>query len=138
MELEKQLIKKVIIPEVFDDCYLYFAQNPTHIPFKIKRIYFITKPKTRLPRGYHAHLKNQQVIFCIQGTITLTLDNGRKRKKVLLNKPNEGVFLEKMVWHEMADFKKNTILLILASGVFDEKDYIRNYEQFKKKVSQVS
>lgn len=120
------------LPKIFDDCYLSFAQTPDHIPFTIKRVYYITKSDPKLSRGYHAHKKTKQVIFCIQGSIKLTLDNDKKRKQIILDKSNIGVFINKMIWHEMTDFIKDSIVLVLASEVFDEKDYIRDYAQFKK------
>lgn len=138
MQNKSKLIRIIEIPQVFDDCFLYFAQHPTHIPFKIKRVYYIVGANTRLIRGLHAHKKTQQIIFCIQGTIKLLLDNGKKKEEILLDKPNVGVFLEEMVWHEMYEFKKNTILLVLASKEFSEKDYIRDYEDFKKRTSEIS
>lgn len=122
------------LPKIIDDCFLFFAQTPDHIPFTIKRIYYITKPNPKLPRGYHAHKKTKQVIFCIQGSIKLTLDNGNQRKIFFLDQSHPGVFIDKMVWHEMDNFKKDTILLIIASKVFNPSDYIRDYHQFKKKV----
>lgn len=137
MPLKSRLINLINIPEVNDDCYLYFAQNP-QIPFKIRRVYYITKPNNKLPRGFHAHKKTKQIIFCIQGSIKLILDNGEMREEIILDRPSAGVFLERMIWHEMIDFKKNTILLVLASKEFDDKDYIRDYEQFKKKTHKVS
>lgn len=133
-----QLIQLVKIPKIFDDCYLYFAQTPDHIPFKIKRVYYIANANPKLPRGLHAHRKTRQIIFCIQGSIKLLLDNGKKKEEILLNKPNIGVVLENMIWHQMHDFRSNTILLVLASAEFSEKDYIRDYEQFKKQVHQIS
>ena len=120
------------LPKIFDDCYLSFAQTPDHIPFNIQRVYYITKSDPKLPRGYHAHKKTKQVIFCIQGTIKLTLDDGERKRKIILKESHVGVFIDKMIWHEMIDFKKDTILLVLASKVFNEKDYIRDYAQFKK------
>ena len=126
---EFQLIE---LPKILDDCFLYFAQAPDHIPFDIKRVYFITNARIKLSRGYHAHKKTKQVIFCIQGSIKLTLDNGSNRKEIILDQPNIGVLIDQMTWHEMTNFKKDTLLLILASEVFDEKDYIRDYAQFKK------
>lgn len=137
MPRKSRLIKTVTVPEIVDDCFLYFAQNPNHIPFVVKRVYYIIRANPKLPRGLHAHRKTRQIIFCIQGSIKLTLDDGKIRKEIFLDKPNIGVLLDNMVWHEMIDFKKNTILLVLASEEFNEKDYIRNYEQFKKHVHQV-
>lgn len=132
-----KLIKLIKIPRVFDDCYLYFAQNSQSIPFSIKRVYFITEANPNLPRGYHAHKITKQVIFCIQGSVKLILDDGQKRQSVIVDKPELGILINNMVWHEMAEFKKNTILLILASTNFDEKDYIRDYETFKKQAHKI-
>lgn len=87
---------------------------------------------TELPRGFHAHLKTKQVLFCLQGSIKILLDDGRNKDEITLSDPSTGIFLDKMIWHEMHKFKKNTILLILASALFDAKDYIRDYKSFIK------
>lgn len=134
MQDENSLIQLVQIPQIIDDCFLYFAQRSDHIPFLIKRVYYILQAHPRKKRGFHAHKKTQQIIFCLQGSIKLILDNGKIKSEVLLDKPNVGVIIDKMIWHEMHDFKKNTILLILASKKFNPADYIRNYEQFKKAI----
>lgn len=125
------------LPKIFDDCFLSFAQIPHHIPFNIKRIYYITQANPKLPRGYHAHKKTKQVIFCIQGKVNLILDNGKRKRKILLDQSHVGVFIDKMIWHVMEEFEKNTILLVLASRIFNPSDYIRDYESFKK-ASQIS
>lgn len=134
----KKIASFVKIPEIKDDCSLIFAQTPNHIPFEIKRIYYISKATPKLPRGFHAHKKNQQVLFCIQGSIKLLIDNGKQKEEIRLNKPNIGIFIDRMIWHQMHNFRKNTILLVLASGIFDEKDYIRDYESFKKRLNKFS
>jgi len=132
MKTNKKLIKFVSIGKVVDDCLLYFAQNPQHIPFPIKRIYFITNAHTKLPRGYHAHKKTKQVFVCIQGSIRLILDNGKIREETVLASPKKAIFIGAKIWHEMHDFKKDTILLVLASEKFNLKDYIRDYREFVK------
>lgn len=137
MPQQKGLMRLIKLPKIFDDCQLVFAQTPDYIPFNIKRVYYIFQADTKLPRGFHAHRQTRQVIFCIQGTIKLTLDDGKKQQTTILKKPNIGVFIDKMVWHKMQDFKENTILLVLTSKVFDEKDYIREYEQFKKEANKI-
>lgn len=132
MPTRSRLVNLIKIPQIIDDCLLYFAQHPDHIPFEIKRIYYIIRADARSPRGYHAHKKTRQIIFCIQGSIKIIVDNGKRKKEVILDNPVFGLLLENMIWHEMHDFKKNTILLVLASEKFQEKDYIRDYERFKK------
>lgn len=137
MPPKSRLVHLITIPHIKDDCNLFFAQTGNHIPFTIKRVYYITKANTKLPRGFHAHKKTQQIIFCIQGAIKLIVNNGMKKEEIVLDKANTGVFLDKMIWHEMTDFKKNTILLVVASKPFNEKDYIRDYEKFKKRANQI-
>jgi len=130
----KNLVQLIKLPKVNDDCFLCYAESEKHIPFKIKRIYFIGKPKSGLDRGKHAHLKNTQVLFCIQGSVKIILNDGKKRKKVTLNTPETGILLKNMVWHEMKDMTEKTILLVLASEFHKESDYVRNYDEFLKLV----
>lgn len=104
--------------------------QPPDIPFKVERVYFIKDVSEGAVRGAHTHKETMQVIFCIHGDIVIALDDGKKKEKVLLNKPNVGVLLEPGVWHEMQDFKKDTILLVLASRKHEPEDYVRSYEDF--------
>lgn len=133
-----KLIKLINIPKITDDCFLYFAQTPEQIPFKIARIYLIKDSNTKLSRGHHAHLQNKQVLFCISGSIKMVLDDGKNREKIYLDKPEKGIFLDRLIWHEMQDFQKDTILLILASEKYDSKDYIRDYKKFIEKVKKIN
>lgn len=128
--MKTSLVQHITIPKIVDDCFLYFMEHPSHIPFQIRRIYFITSAHTKLPRGFHAHKKTRQVVFCIQGSIQLVLLDGKQKEEVVLDNAETGVIIDKMVWHEMHDFGKDTILLVLASRVFDPKDYIRDYQTF--------
>lgn len=130
MKSKQRLIRLINIPKISDDCYLCFAQNPTHIPFSIKRIFYILQAQLGLPRGAHAHYKTEQILFCIQGSIKMVLDNGKRREEIILDQPEVGIFLDKMIWHEMQEFKKDTILLVIASRKYNNKDYIRSYRQF--------
>lgn len=133
MRIKKTKLSYVIeIPKISDDAYLCFAEGSRDIPFSIKRVYYIFDAKTNAPRGFHAHKKTQQVIFCIKGKIRMVLDNGFKKEEIIMNQPNKGVFLDRMIWHEMLDFDEGTILLVFASGYFKEKDYIRSYDYFLK------
>lgn len=110
---------------------LVVAEADKHIPFEIKRLYYIFGVQPDLPRGFHAHKELQQVAFCIQGNCKMLMDNGIKKEEVLLNQSNKGLKIPPMVWHEMHDFSQDCILLVLANEHYDEFDYIRNYEEFK-------
>ena len=106
-----------------------------NIPFKIKRIYYIFGTKKNVRRGFHAHKNLKQVAICINGSCKFLLDDGKKRiDDIALDSPNQGLFIDKMVWREMYDFSEDCVLLILASEYYDENDYIRNYEEFLKEV----
>lgn len=129
-----KIVKLIKIPKIYDDCLLGFMQYPDTIPFLIKRVYFILNAKTELDRGRHAHKRTQQVLFCIQGSIKMVVDDGKVREEVILNSPEVGILLNEMIWHEMHEFKKNTILLVLASDIFKPEDYIRDHEEFKRLV----
>ncbi len=131
----KKLIQIIKIPKIYDDAFLCFAQTPEQIPFNIKRIYYIFGAKPDLARGQHAHKTNRQILFCLQGKVRMILDDGEKREEKVLTNPEEGILLEKMVWHEMLDMDEKTILLVLASEKFDAGDYIRDYKVFIKERS---
>lgn len=130
---KKSFVSLVKIPQVKDNCLLFIAQQP-HIPFPIKRVFYITKADTRFSRGFHAHKKTKIVVFCIQGSLRITLDDGKKRKSVILNTPNAGIFIDRMIWHEMDNYQPNTIQLVIASTIFDEKDYIRDYQLYLRTI----
>lgn len=101
-----------------------------NIPFEIKRVYYISDTKKDVIRGFHAHKNLKQVLICVNGSCKIGLDNGREKEEVLLDKPNEGLYLESGIWRTMYDFSEGAVLLVLASELYDESDYIRNYEKF--------
>lgn len=127
--MTNKLVKLIETPEISTDGTLVQLQSP-EIPFDIKRVYFIYGVSVGAMRGAHTHKETMQALFCIQGSIVIVLDDGKRKEKVLLNKSNIGVLLEPGVWHEMQDFKKDTILLVLASKKHEQADYVRSYEDF--------
>ncbi len=132
--MAKKLAKLIEVPLITTDGSLCQLQYVDQIPFKIERVYFIYGVSEGAVRGAHTHKETIQAIFCIQGSINIVLDDGKNKETIHLVKPNMGVILEPGVWHEMADFKKNTILLVLASKRHDANDYVRSYEDFLKSI----
>jgi len=125
---------KLIHLQQFDDgidgCILV-AESLRHIPFKIKRVYYISNLGNKNAiRGKHAHKKLEQVIFCINGSFLLRLDDGKNKKEIVLDKLGIGIYLGVDLWHTMTQFSKDCILLVLASDYYKESDYIRDYMQF--------
>ncbi|MBR9868187.1 MAG: WxcM-like domain-containing protein [Oceanospirillales bacterium] len=104
------------------------------VPFDIKRIYYIYRTMESVSRGYHAHKNLKQVAICVAGRCRMVLDDGKKRVEVWLDSPTKGLLIEDMVWREMHDFSEDCVLLVLASEHYDESDYIRNYERFRREV----
>ncbi len=100
------------------------------IPFDIKRVYYIFGTQENVRRGFHAHRNLQQVAFCVSGSCRILLDDGMEKQEVLLDHPANGLFIEQMIWHEMYDFSSDCVLLVIASELYDESDYIRNYDHF--------
>ena len=104
-------------------------------PFQIKRVYYIFDTKEGVTRGYHAHIDLQQIAIAVKGSCTFILDDGMQRKEVLLDSPNKGLLIEGLIWREMKDFSPDCVLVVIASEHYDERDYIRDYQQFLEKVN---
>lgn len=100
------------------------------IPFEIKRVYYMYETATGVVRGCHAHRKLEQILVCIHGRCKIKLDNGFETKVVLLEKPYEGLYISSNMWREMYDFSSDAVLMVLASELYDESDYIRDYQEF--------
>ena len=103
-------------------------------PFDIKRVYYIFDTKQGVERGFHAHINLKQIAIAVKGSCIFVLDNGTKREEIKLDNPNQGLFIEGLIWREMKDFSIDCVLVVLASEHYDESDYIRDYEQFLKVV----
>lgn len=101
-----------------------------NIPFDIERVYYIFGTQQGVARGFHAHKQLKQVAVCITGKCRMFLDDGKAKESVWLDSATKGVLIEDMVWREMHDFSSDCVLLVLASGHYDEADYIRNYDEF--------
>lgn len=111
---------------------LCFGEIQKHVPFPIKRFFFIFDVPTTASRGNHANRKSEQVLFCLRGSVKVELDDGINRDTFFLSKPDVGVFIGKMLWNKMTNFQKDTILLVLASDFYKKEDYIRDYNIFKE------
>ena len=101
-----------------------------NIPFRIKRVYFIYDTLSDVIRGYHAHKTLKQVLVCVHGSCKIRLDNAKESEIILLDKPYEGLYIPPGTWREMFDFSPGAVLLVLASELNNENDYIRNYDEF--------
>lgn len=127
-----QVIKYMFQPHGDERGQLVALEEHKDIPFKIKRVYFMYDTLPGVRRGFHAHKKLEQILICIHGTCKILLDNGKEKKVVPLEKPYEGLYVSNNMRREMFDFSEDAVLLVLASELYDESDYIRNYDEFLK------
>lgn len=113
---------------------LTFIEENRHVPFEIKRVYYLYDVPGGESRGGHAHKRLQQFIIAASGSFDVIVDDGFERKRFHLNRSYYGLYVPSMVWRELNNFSSGSVCLVLASELFDEEDYIRDYKTFKKMV----
>jgi hypothetical protein len=100
------------------------------IPFEIQRVYYLYDVPSDAHRGGHAHKNLKQVLIAISGSFDVVLKDGTTTQKVTLNKPDKGLLIHNNIWREMENFSSGAVCLVVASEEFDEKDYIREFDDF--------
>lgn len=127
------LIEWLELPDLGDQRgSLFVIESNKNIPFEVKRLYYIFDTQSDVPRGFHAHKELHQIAFCLKGKCKMVMDGGKDKEEVWLEDSNKGLLIPPLVWHEMHDFSDDCLLLVLASDHYDESDYIRSYDEFKR------
>ena len=111
---------------------LVVVEGNKDIPFEIKRIFYIYGSDKDVIRGQHANRLSEFVLINISGRCDVFVDDGENQETVILDKPYQGIYLNKMVWKNMLNFSKDAILLVLSNEYYNSEEYIRDYEEFKK------
>lgn len=106
------------------------------VGFPIKRVYYLFGTQPGVSRGFHAHQDLRQIVVAVTGACDFVLDDGQTRTTIRLADPTKGLFVEPMVWHEMHAFTPDCVLLVIASDNYDERDYIRSYDDFRQRLDQ--
>ena len=109
---------------------LTFVEGGRHIPFEIKRTYYLYDVPGGAERGGHAHKNLHQLIIAISGAFDIVLDDGRRKQRYHLNRSYFGLYVCPMIWREMDNFSSGAVCLVLASNLYDEADYYRNYQEY--------
>lgn len=109
---------------------LTFAEGDRHVPFEIRRVYYLYDVPAGAERGGHAHRRLHQVLVAVSGSFRVRLDDGTERRTVLLNRPYTGLHIVPGIWRELEDFSSGSVCLVLASERYDEADYWRDYHAF--------
>ena len=109
---------------------LVVLEQNHNVPFEIKRVYFIYGTPGNTRRGFHAHKALKQVAICVKGACSFLLDNGKEKINCRLDSPTIGLYIGNNTWREMYNFTEDCVLMVLASELYNEEDYIRDYGQF--------
>lgn len=127
--------KIINIPKITDTRGNLGILEKETVPFDIKRVYYLFDVPSSAYRGGHAHIDQLELLVALSGSFDVKLNDGKTETLVTLNKPDKGLLIEKGVWRELDNFSSGAVCLVLASDVFDETDYIRDFETFKIRYS---
>lgn len=126
-------VKLIELPKFLDARgNLSFAQNNTHIPFEIKRTYWLYDVPGGESRGGHAYRETEEFVIALSGSFDVIVDNGKEKKNFHLNRSYYGLYIPKGMWREIDNFSTNSLALEFASTKYDPSDYIRDYNEFLK------
>ena len=126
-------IKLIELPKFLDARgNLSFAQNNTHIPFEIKRTYWLYDVPGGESRGGHAYRETEEFVIALSGSFDVIVDDGKEKRTFHLNRSYYGLYIPKGMWREMDNFSTNSLALEFASTKYEPADYIRDYDEFLK------
>jgi hypothetical protein len=118
-------------PKIYDKRgSLTFIEGEVHVPFDIKRVYYLYDVPGGESRAGHAHLELQQVLIAMTGSFDVTLDDGMRKRKFALNRSYFGIYVPSLIWREIDNFSSGAVCMALASAPYRESDYIRRYEDY--------
>jgi len=126
------LARIIDIPKILDERgNLSFIEENNHIPFAIKRTYWIYDVPGGEIRGGHSYQENEELVVSLSGSFDVVLNDGITEKKISLNRSYYGLYIPKRIWRHMENFSTNSLVLVLASTDYAEEDYVRDFELFK-------
>ncbi len=125
-------VELVILPKIKDPRGNLSIIEKDILPFEFKRVYYLYDVPSGAERGGHSHKNLQQFLIAISGSFDVYLNDGFTEKTVTLNKPNQGLLIYPGIWRELKNFSSGAVCLVIASNVFEEEDYIRDFKTFVK------
>jgi dTDP-4-dehydrorhamnose 3,5-epimerase-like enzyme len=125
-------ISKINIPKIEDVRGNLSVIENGILPFEIKRVYYLYDVPAGAERGGHSHIEQNEFLIALSGSFDVILNDGNIETIVTLNKPFEGLLIKNGIWRELKNFSSGSVCLVIASDVFDEEDYIRDFNQFLK------
>ena len=109
---------------------LTFIEGGRHVPFPIRRVYYLYNVPVDAERGGHAHHDLEQIVFALSGSFRIKIDNGTTKSEYWLRDPRKGLYINRLIWREMDCFSQGAVCMVLASQLYDEADYLREYDNF--------
>lgn len=109
---------------------LTFIEGERHVPFPIRRVYYLYNVPVDAERGGHAHRDLEQVVFALSGSFRMKIDDGKTKSEYWLRDPRKGLYINRLIWREMDSFSQGAVCMVLASHPYDESDYFRDYDDF--------
>ena len=125
-------IKLISIPKIEDNRGNLSVIEHDVIPFEIKRVYYLYDVPAGAERGGHSHIDQKEFLVALSGSFDVVLNDGQNQQIVSLNKPYEGLLINQGIWRELNNFSSGSVCLVIASAVYDEGDYIREFDEFLK------
>lgn len=125
-------IELISIPKIEDHRGNLSVIEHDVVPFEMKRVYYLYDVPSGAERGGHAHKILKQFLIALSGSFDVLLNDGTQKKTITLNKPFEGLLINEGIWRELNNFSSGSVCLVIASAVFDENDYIREFDDFMK------
>ncbi|CAM3950383.1 MULTISPECIES: sugar 3,4-ketoisomerase [Flavobacterium] len=123
-------IEKIQIPKIEDRRGNLSVIEKNIIPFEIKRVYYLYDVPCGAERGGHAHKEHQEFLVALSGSFEVVLNDGINSRVIVLSRPYEGLLIGNGIWRELKNFSSGSVCLVIASEVFDEEDYIRDFNDF--------
>lgn len=123
-------LKIIEIPKIHDTRGNLSVIEGNIIPFEMKRVYYLYDVPSGAERGGHSHKEQQEFLIALSGSFTVVLNDGKEKNSITLNKPNQGLLIPNGIWRELENFSSGSVCLVIASEVFKEEDYIRDFETF--------
>ncbi len=131
MTFPQGLVREITLPQIHDPRGdLTFVEGGNHIPFEIRRVYYLYNVPVDSERGGHAHKELEQIVFALSGSFRIKVDDGTTKSEYWLRDPRKGLFISRLVWREMDAFSQGAVCMVLASHPYDEADYFRDHQDF--------
>lgn len=125
-------IKLISIPKIEDNRGNLSVIENDVIPFEIKRVYYLYDVPAGAERGGHSHIDQKEFLVALSGSFDVVLNDGQNEQIVSMNKPYEGLLINQGIWRELNNFSSGSVCLVIASAVYEEQDYIREFDEFLK------